>query len=247
MPDDQPITFLCLASDHKGDAFVREVKRQGGRVYVITEERLKEAAWPRDAIDEMFFVPDMSRHEDILNGVTYLARTRTIDRVIALDDYDVRLAAMLREHMRVPGMGDTTGRYFRDKLAMRRQAQEAGINVPEFIHILNYDRLKEYMERVAPPWVFKPRFEAGSIGIKKAYSPEEVWQWIHELGDRQSYYLLEQFVPGDVYHVDAIVSEREMVFAPAHKYGRPPMNVSHEGGVFITRTLPHEGEEAQAL
>jgi hypothetical protein len=38
-----------------------------------------------------------------------------------------------------------------------------------------------------------------------------------------------------------------MVFAAAHKYGRPPMSVSHEGGVFITRTLPHDGEEATRL
>jgi biotin carboxylase len=149
--------------------------------------------------------------------------------------------------MRIPGMGDTTGRYFRDKLAMRKRAEEAGIPVPPFIHILNHDQLRQYMAEVSPPWVFKPRFEAGSVGIKKANTPDEVWNWIYALGDQQSFYLLEQFVPGDVYHVDAIVSEKEMVFAAAHKYGRPPMSVSHEGGVFITRTLAHESEEAVEL
>ena len=242
-----PITFVCISSEFKGQDFLKALKAQGCRVFLVTEEKYKDSAWPREAIDEVFLMPDLSKHEDVLYGISYLARHNTLDRIIALDDYDVRLAANLREHMRIPGMGDTTGRYFRDKLAMRKRAEEAGIPVPPFIHILNYDRLNEYMTTVEPPWVFKPRFEAGSVGIKKANSPDEVWEWINALGDRQSFYLLEKFVPGDVYHVDAIVSEKEMVFAAAHKYGRPPMAVSHEGGVFITRTLQHDGEEATKL
>ena len=243
----QPITFVCLASDFKGLDFLREIKRQGCRLFLVTEEKHQDAGWPRDVIDQIYLMPDLSRNEDVLYGISYLARTNNIDRIVALDDYDVRLAANLREHMRIPGMGDTTGRYFRDKLAMRKRAEEAGIPVPPFIHILNHEQLGQYMAEISPPWVFKPRFEAGSVGIKKANTPAEVWAWINELGDQQSFYLLEQFVPGDVFHVDAIVSEREMVFAAAHKYGRPPMSVSHEGGVFITRTLSHEGDEATAL
>ena len=51
----------------------------------------------------------------------------------------------LREHLRIPGMGLTTVRYFRDKLSMRARAKEAGIAVPEFVPVLNYDDLREYM------------------------------------------------------------------------------------------------------
>ena len=50
-------------------------------------------------------------------------------------------------------------------------------------------------------------------------------------------YLLEQFVPGDIFHVDSIVSEGKVVFSVVHQYGRPPMQVMHEGGVFTTRTV----------
>jgi nitrous oxide reductase accessory protein NosL len=53
-----------------------------------------------------------------------------------LDDFDVEKAATLREHLRIGGMGETTARYFRDKLAMRMKAREAGINVPDFVGIL---------------------------------------------------------------------------------------------------------------
>jgi len=144
-------------------------------------------------------------------------------------------------------MGLTTVRYFRDKLAMRARAKETGILVPEFAHVLNYDNLREFMSRVSSPWLLKPRSQASGIGMKKIQKPDELWPWLDQLGDQQSYYLLEQFVPGSVYHVDSVTSEREVVFAEAHAYGAPPLETSHHGGVFTTRTLPREGEEARAL
>lgn len=242
-----PVTLLCLASEHKGDAFVRECKRQGAQVLLLTEERWANEAWPTESIDERFLMPDLSQRQEVLHAVSYLARTRTIERIVALDDYDVGTAAALREHFRLPGMGDSTARYFRDKLAMRLQAQAAGLAVPDFSPILNYDALRLYLERVPPPWVLKPRFEAGAVGIQKIADSETLWHTLDGLGDRQSYYLLEQFVPGDVFHVDTLSWEGDLLFAIASVYGRPPLAVSHEGGVFTTRTLPQESEEAQTL
>ena len=120
--------------------------------------------------------------------------------------------AMLREHLRLPGMGVTATRKFRDKLTMRDTAQAAGIKVPEFIQIKNYDMLREYMVAVPPPWVLKPRTEAGSMGIRKVHHSEEVWRALDELGDKQSYYLLEHFIPGDVFHVDSVVKNGKVIF-----------------------------------
>ncbi|MCB0115412.1 MAG: ATP-grasp domain-containing protein, partial [Caldilineaceae bacterium] len=136
---------------------------------------------------------------------------------------------------------------FRDKLAMRVQARDSGIAVPEFVHVLNYDRLRAFMASVTPPWVLKPRSEAGSVGIKKAHNSEEVWRALDMLGDRQSFYVLEQFVPGDVYHVDSIISERQVLFNIAHRYGKPPMQVFQGGGIFTTRTQPYDDLETQAI
>jgi biotin carboxylase len=93
----------------------------------------------------------------------------------------------------------------------------------------------------------KPRSQASGIGMKKLRSPHELWPILERLGDDQSSYLLEQFVPGDVFHIDGVVSEREVAFAEAHAYGAPPLDTSHEGGIFTTRTLPRDSEEARKL
>ncbi len=243
----RPITILCVSSYEKGQEFLRTCKSLGCTVLLLTVEKLRTGEWPRDAIDEFFFMPDELPISDLIHAVSYAARTRHIDRVVALDEFDMENVAALREHLRLPGIGLTTIRYFRDKLAMRAQAREDGILVPEFIHILNYDDLREFMGRVPGPWLLKPRSQASGIGMKKIQSAEELWPWLDQLGDRQSEYLLEQFIPGSVFHVDGVVSERAVLFAEAHTYGAPPLDVSHQGGVFTTRTMARDSADTLAL
>ena len=242
-------TILCLASYYKGGAFLEECKRLGCYTILITSQDLEHEAWPRNAIDEFFVMPfvNLFKQPDITHAVSYLARTRKIDRIIALDDFDVETVADLREHLRMPGMGGSTARYFRDKLAMRVQARDEGIPVPAFVHVLNYDDLRDYMARTPAPWVLKPRSEASSMGIRKVNSADELWPILDELGDRQSFYVLEQFVPGDVFHVDSIVWNKKVIFTICSKYGLPPMAVYQGGGVFITGNLPYRSPEEQAL
>jgi biotin carboxylase len=109
------------------------------------------------------------------------------------------------------------------------------------------------MSRVAPPWVLKPRADVSAMGIKKLSESEQVWRAIdvldarESLGERSSFYLLERFVAGDVFHVDSLVEEGEVVFSWASCYGRPPMEVAHEGGAFISYTVEHDSEDERQL
>jgi biotin carboxylase len=245
------MTILCLASYEKGHEFLRQAKRQGCTVLLITAESIRHTSdWPMEAIDEIFYLPDEGGQFNpvhMRNAIAYLARTHVFDRIVPLDDFDVELAALIREHLRIPGMGETTARYFRDKLAMRMRAAEAGIPVPDFVHVLNHGQLAAFLERVPAPWVLKPRSMAGAIGIRKLQTAGEFWTIVEQLGDEQSGYLLERFIPGDIFHVDSIVYEREIRFAAASAYGTPPLEVAHGGGIFTTRILERDSDTARRL
>ncbi len=229
--------FLCIASSEKGHEFLRQCAEMGVKPTLLTLDKLRDADWPREAVEEVATMPSGLTLEQILNTVSWMSRGRRFDRIIALDEFDQQTAAQIREHMRIPGMGVTTAAYYRDKLAMRVSARESGYLVPEFCRVLNYDELREFMERVPPPWLLKPRTEASSTGIRKIEEPEQLWRALDDLGDLQSHFLLEQIVPGEIFHVDSIMSECNVLFSVVHKYGRPPMQVKHEGGVFTTRTV----------
>jgi biotin carboxylase len=130
---------------------------------------------------------------------------------------------------------------------MRVQARDEGVLVPEFTAVFNNNDLNEFLQRVPAPWVLKPRFEAGAVGIRKLYEADAVWQAVNELGDQRSFYLLEQFVVGNVCHVDSLIWEKEVMFAIASQYGTPPLAVTTGGGIFNTRTLARDSESSQAL
>ena len=241
------VTILCIATYFKGDAFLRECRRQGCRVVLLTSDSLAGAEWPRESIDDIQSIPRDASDAEIRRKVDAIALKYPIDRIAALDDFDVEMGAMLREHLQLPGMERSTASRFRDKLAMRTKARALGIPVPEFSPVFNDQVLEEWTGRVPGPWVLKPRSSAAAIGIKKVADRDELWRALNAAGDQRSNTVLEQFVEGDVYHVDSIVWGGKVVFAIPFKYGRPPMEVAHKGGLFITRRLPDDSEEGRAL
>ncbi|HRE27564.1 MAG TPA: ATP-grasp domain-containing protein [Anaerolineales bacterium] len=241
------LTFLCMASYFKGVDFMKAVKAMGHHVLLLVPERHKDDPWPRDVVDELFVLPSLQKMPDVLYTIAWLMRGRKVDTLVALDDFDVETAGLLRAHLRLPGQGETAARAFRDKLTMRELARAAGVRVPEYTRVVNYDELRDFMARVPAPWVLKPRSEASAMGIRKLHEAEQLWRALDQLGDTQSYFVLEQFVPGDVFHVDSLVDNGRPVFSRASAYARPPMNVYHEGGVFGSRTLATDAALTQGL
>ena len=251
-----PRTILCLAGYLKGESFLRECRARGWRVALLTRERLRRAEWPFESLDALLTTPDKADGEEWLQTALEYGRAQRIDRVVALEESDVLTAARIREQLCLPGMTSATARRFRDKLAMRAQAHgepTGRLRQPEFVSLLNYQEIGEWLERTPPPWMVKPRADASSIGIQRLRTPEEVWRVKDRLDardewqERSAYYLLERCIPGEVYHVDALTVAGRIVFASAARYGTPPLTVTQEGGVSTSVTLDYRSTERKEL
>jgi len=245
------LNFLCVSSYFKGEAFLRACKEAGNNVYLLTVPKLENAAWPRDHIDEIFYFDVDEKggwnREHVLNGLAYRFRSIRFDKFVALDDFDVEKVAFLREYFRMPGMGETTARYFRDKLAMRMKAQESKIKVPAFTALFNDEEINDFADHVPTPWLIKPRSEASATGIRKIYGKDELWRLLDELGDKRHHYLLERFTPGDVFHVDALSFSGKIKFCRVSQYLDAPFDVAHGGGIFRSHTVEQDGDDDKAL
>lgn len=243
-------TFLCISNYFKGNAFLTSLKKQGNRVFLVTTEQLRDKPWAVEYIDEIFYMPGQDLDWDmdlLLKGVGGLMKEHKVDAIVALDDYDVEKAAFLRENFRIAGMGQTTGRYFRDKLAMRIKAKEAGIRVPAFSSLFHNADINHFADTVAAPWVLKPRSEASAHGIIKVYDKEFLWRHLDELGDNRIYYLIEQFKPGDVYHADGLQLEGKTLFLTVSKYLATPMEISQGGGIFRSANIPYGSDDDKKI
>jgi biotin carboxylase len=249
----EPLNVVCFATFFKGGDFMRECYERGCRVILITKEKMLEEEWPRDVLADLFAVPNDAPVELFLDLLSHIASTAKPDSIIALEEFDVVIAALAREHLCVPGMSSVTAKTFRDKLAMSVKAREHGIRVPEFVPAINREDIGEYLERVPPPWVLKPRSDVSAIGIRKLASPEEVWPLLEEMNqrdalrERASYYLISQFISGEVFHVDSLVENGKVVFAGVNNYGRPPLQVAHGGGAYISQTIEYGSNDQRKL
>jgi biotin carboxylase len=237
-------TVLCLSSYFKGNRFLGRCRAEGCRVVLLTVEAAAKRPWARDAIDDLLVLPKSDDRAAVIRAIERVARDRPLETFVALDDFDVELVASLREHFRVPGMGETVARLFRDKLAMRIRAEECGILIPAFTPLLPDSRVDRFLRQVPGPWLLKPRSQASAIGIKRLATADQARRAIDALGDARSYHLLEAMIDGDLYHVDSLVSEGEVVFAVASRYHRPLLEVYQGGGVFASRTLAAGDPEA---
>jgi biotin carboxylase len=246
--------IVCVASFFKGNEFLRECARRGARVVLLTREKMLEEDWARDALEDLVAIPDRrGGYELYAEAATSLARRARVSRVVALEEYDIVTAARVREELGVSGMGATVARRFHDKLAMRTRARDAGVRVPEFVHLLNGEEVAEFLARVPPPWILKPRSGASAMGMKVLNEAEEVWRAAAELDSREDQrerapqHLLERFVSGDVYHVDSLSACGRVVFALAGRYGSPPFEITHGGGVATSHTLRRGSAEEKRL
>ena len=252
-PLNLPLNIVCLATYYKGVDFIHECKAHGCHVVLITKEKMLREDWPRESLDDLIAVPNDAGPALFIDLLTFLARQRKIDRVVALEEFDVVTAALMREHLVLPGMNSSRAKVFRDKLSMAVHAKRAGVNLPEFVPLINRDEVQNFMERVPAPWIIKPRSDVSAIGIRKVDTANEVMRAMDEMNERESlrerasYYLLARFVAGEVFHVDSVVNDGRVVFSGANQYGRPPMQVAHQGGAYISRTVERGSSDEKSL
>ncbi len=249
----RPLNIICLATYFKGADFIRECKANGCQVVLITKEKMLQEDWPRDSLDDLIAVPNDAGPALFIDLVAFISRKMKVDRVIALEEFDVVTAALMREHLLLPGLSSSNAKVFRDKLSMAVHSQHAGINLPAFVPLINPDEVREFMDRVPGPWVIKPRSDVSAIGIRKVEHPDEVWAAMNEMNEREnlrersSYYVLAQFIPGGVFHVDSLVNGGKVIFAGVNQYGRPPLQVAHQGGSYISRTVERGSSDEKTL
>ena len=150
MTDSKAPTIICVASFLKGNDFIRECKRLGAAVVLLTREKLLDADWDRESLDDLIAIPGKTSVQSYLAAATYVARQRQVVRVVALEEYDIVTAAHIREHLCVLGMGTTTARCFQDKLAMRcnQRIDVIDISVKELFKQMKSGSFVERFSRV---------------------------------------------------------------------------------------------------
>lgn len=169
-----------------------------------------------------------------------LCRTQEIDQVVALSEFDVGRAARLRDRLGLVGQGWGSAKYFRDKLLMKQALQDAGVPVPRFSKVSSQDEAARFVSDLDKQAVLKLRRGAGSLGIWQAASTAEA----RILADRVEVsrfprrWMMEEYIDGELFHVDGVVLNQVPTFISCAAYLEPPLAFSagRPGGSFLLDT-----------
>lgn len=245
--------IVCIASEFKGNEFLEECQEAGWHVTLVTRRELLDSPWAWTSLNDVSTVDGYVPPEEFVRTIANIAGGQPVDRIVGLDEFDVLTAAKAREHLQIEGPSGSYGLRFRDKLRMRNLASSLGLPCPEYVGVFNMAAINEYLDRVPAPWIVKPRTEVSAFGIRKCDTKDQVWQVLNDLDNRNTWrdhpsqFLIERFVEGEVYHVDSVVADGEVVACGVSEYGTPPYRVSHEGGVFTTYTVDYRSKARKEL
>ncbi|SEM09910.1 ATP-grasp domain-containing protein [Streptacidiphilus jiangxiensis] len=164
--------------------------------------------------------------------IRQLARHTPISRILTDNEYDLERAAHLRDDLGLPGQSGASALAFRDKLVMKQTARQA-VPVPAFAPLERFADLLAFIEEHAYPVVVKPVKLAGSRDVSVLRDEADLVAFAHRPWREDL--MVEDFVPGQIFAVDAVISEGYR-FVSASRYLRDCLGVlegRHNGHLLL--------------
>ncbi len=145
-----------------------------------------------------------------------------VDRIEALWEPCVLLAARLREALGVPGMSVDTAMAFRDKTIMRGRLAAAGLRVPKNIRARAAGEVLEAARLIGYPVCVKPVAGAGSADTHGCRDEGELRAALSTMGHVREV-SVEEFITGDEFTYDTVSIEGVPAFESVAQYHPRPL------------------------
>lgn len=173
-------------------------------------------------------VADTENAQVVMELAQTLHAVFPLHRIIAMGERHLEVAAELRGRLGISGMSSEETIPFRDKLPMKEKVRAAGIPVPDFMPISSPLDAAELLVRHGRI-VVKPRCGMGSCDTYVVGTAGEL-QELAAVTSRFGPMEAEEFIAGEMYHVDGIVHKGQVLLASPFRY--------------LTTTLDYESLDA---
>ncbi|MEU0149742.1 ATP-grasp domain-containing protein [Streptomyces sp. NPDC006288] len=137
------------------------------------------------------------------------------ERVIALHEVDLDVAAELREELGVPGETRAGLHPFRDKLAMTRRLAARDVPVPAAEAAPDHAAVAGFARRHGWPVILKPVRGTASSHVSRLDGPAELEAYVFPTGVPL---MAQSYLPHEILHVDGVVDGGDLRVWRASRY-----------------------------
>lgn len=204
-PGHEPLLLVINRFDDEFGEYHRFLPEGGFRLaYLTTADALDPL--DREGAVTTVVVPDL-RVETLLPKAREIAGLYgPVAGVVGLSEFDLEVAAHLREELEVPGWGTSYVRRFRDKTVMKEWVGAAGVRVPRFLRLAAGTTPEQILQDIPLPLILKPKDGAASRGVQLIRTERELVTALEGIAEESATqgYEVEEYVDGPIYHVDGI-------------------------------------------
>ena len=203
--------------------FTRGLAESGARVIGLGDQprgALPELA--QRSLDAYVQVPSLWQSQDVAAELRRRLHGQTLDRIECLWEPGIMLAAELREHFGVHGLGVEQAHRFRDKEAMKVALDAAGIRTPKHATATTIAGCWEAAGEIGYPLILKPIAGAGSADTYRIGSADDLRAVLPRLR-HVSTISVEEFIDGEEYTFDTITINGEIAFYNVAWYRPRPL------------------------
>ncbi|RMQ47083.1 Biotin carboxylase [Pseudomonas cichorii] len=187
----------------------------------------------------------------ILQEACTIHHRQPIDFVIAFSEYDLDAAAQVRTELDISGAKIADNLLCRNKASMKAALKGSNVRYPQYRNVASRQDVEAFCREHGYPAILKPQVGAASDGVVKIESHAD----IPDLADFSGYEV-EEYIEGDIYHVDAILAAGSMPYFKVSKYlntcldfrnGQPLGSVTVDNPRFIEAALAFTEEVCTRL
>lgn len=170
----------------------------------------------RGTFPTMVEIEDYSTGAGTQEALELLCQANDVTQIVHVTEEDVLRAAQARDLFGIPGQSLAEALPFRDKLVMKQRVAAAGLRTPGFCAPRDLDEAHAFAAEFGWPVVVKPRLGYASSGVQLIRSEKQLTD---EIAQREfSDILMEEYIPGLVYHVDGEAEFGELRYSCPSQY-----------------------------
>lgn len=214
------------------------IDKEKYNLYIFSNKN-KAAQFNPNDYKELFSF-DTNDDERLFNLAQDLHNEIGIQKVIALAERNLEVAAKIREMAGASGMLSDFVEKFRNKTVMKETLKHANIRIPVYENISSLEQISNFFNKFKKV-VIKPK---RGMGSENTFIIEQA-QDLHDAFQKVSYNLsefeIEEFIEGEMYHVDSIVENYQVKLSSVSKYQNSTLGYK-SGESFLASYMIGESE-----
>lgn len=202
--------FSPRVCDYKS---IEELEDKKYEIEFFTKSRFK--SYYSSSKFKCYFYDDLLENQNYLFDLIESHAKNPFNYIVATHEFDIVLAAKIRELLGLSGQNIESAIGFRDKYIMKKYLEKV-VSLPKYAEINDCIDLIEFTDNLRYPFVVKPRQGAGSIGVTIIQNKSELKDFIST--PLSPNIMVETFTDGEMYHVDGLFKDSEILLYSVSKY-----------------------------